>query len=66
MKEKLILSAKSTNFWNNISTILSTVVMSVIILGVKDPEAQQQVLLAYLGSSGIHNTGNILAHMNKD
>lgn len=66
MREKLKQSAKSTNFWNNLSTIISSAIMMAIILSVKDAETQRQILLAFLGSSGVHNAGNILAHVNKD
>lgn len=66
MREKLKQSAKSSNFWNNVSTIISSLIVMGIVVFVKDPEAQQQILLAFLSSSGVHNAGNVLAHMNKD
>lgn len=66
MREKLKQSAKSTNFWNNVSTILSSLIVLSIIYVVDDLETQKQVLTAFFASSGVHNVGNIFAHMNKD
>ena len=66
MKEKLKQSAKSSNFWNNISTISSLIVFGGILAFVKDPQVMKDLILAYMSSSGIHNAGNVLAHINKD
>lgn len=65
MKEKIINSAKSTNFWNNISNIVSGIVLVVLALAVKDPETLKNIILIYAGSTAPHNAGNIMAHINK-
>jgi hypothetical protein len=66
MKEKLQKSAKSTNFWTNVSTIVSGLIVIALVHSVEDSETVKQIIMAYLSSSGIHNAGNILAHTNKD
>lgn len=66
MREKLRQSAKSTNFWTNVSTIISGLIVISLLYFTKDPETVKQIVLAYLASSGVHNVGNVLAHANKD
>lgn len=66
MREKLKQSAKSSNFWNNISTIASLITLAVLISFVEDQETVKEMILAYMSSSGFHNAGNILSHVNKD
>lgn len=66
MKEKLQQSAKSTNFWNNVSTILGAIALGILTAVLENPESIKDAALMFLLTSGIHNAGNILAHMNKD
>lgn len=66
MKEKLLKSAKSSNFWNNIANIASLAVLLGILSYIQDKEAVKEIILAFLAGNGSHNIGNIMAHMNKD
>ena len=66
MREKIKQSAKSTNFWNNVANIASLVVLLAALHFSDDKDSILQIIIAYLGASGSHNLGNILAHMNKD
>lgn len=65
MRQKLNNSIASTNFWNNLSTIASLVAVTVLISFVRDEDSAKEMIWAVLISSGFHNAGNILAHMNK-
>lgn len=65
MREKLKLASTSTNFWNNLSTIASLAAAIILISFVHDEEAAKDMIWAVLATSGFHNVGNILAHMNK-
>lgn len=64
MIEKLKHSSKSTNFWNNASTIVSLGLLALLTNKIEDPESIKQLVLVLLGSTGVHNMGNILAHVN--
>ncbi len=66
MKERLKESAKSTNFWNNLANVISLGLLLGILSFVTDKESTKEIILAYLSGSGVHNMGNILAHLNKD
>lgn len=66
MRQKLKEASTSTNFWNNLSTIASLIAVTVLISFVRDDESAKEMIWAVLISSGFHNAGNILAHMNKE
>jgi hypothetical protein len=65
MRQKLKDAATSTNFWNNLSTIASLIAGTVLISFIHDENTMKEMVWAVLLSSGFHNAGNILAHMNK-
>lgn len=66
MIERLKKSAPSSNFWNNTSTIVSGLVLMGLLFHVQDPETVRQMIWAYLGSTGVHNLGNVAQHLFKD
>lgn len=65
MKAKLARSVTSTNFWNNVSSIASAIVGGILLAFINDPQTALEGGLMILITNGMHNAGNILAHMNK-
>lgn len=66
VKERFSDSSKSTNFWNNMSNIASLATLVILLNMVKEPQALHQMIWAFLASSGFHNVGNIISHLNAD
>lgn len=66
MLKKLKKSRSSTNFWTNVSTILSAIVYCLLIAFIDNPDLIKETTIVGALGIAIQNAGNMLAHMNKE
>lgn len=66
MLQKLKKSKASSNFWNNVSTVISVIVYATLMAYVSDPELIKNGSIFAALHLGLSNASNIITHLNKD
>lgn len=66
MLKKLKQSKASSNFWTNVSTIVSALAYAALMTFVENPELIKDASALAVLSIVLQNTGNIITHLNKE
>lgn len=66
MLQKLKKSKASSNFWTNISTIVSALIYAALLTFVNNPELIKETSIVAVLGIVLQNTSNVITHMNKE
>lgn len=66
MLQKLKKSKSSSNFWNNVSTIVSAIVYAGLLTFIENPDLIKSTSVVAVASIILQNSSNIITHMNKE
>ena len=65
MLQKLKASSKSSNFWNNLATVGSLLLIA-FLTSLQNPETIKDINLSQFATIILFNAANILYHSNKE